>query len=484
MARESLKREVSITSFGAAGGSVTGSCHLFESGDSGVVIDMGIFQGRNDLAKMKRKKARGSDILERISQDNPPVLLTHSHIDHIGYLPVYCRQGHTPIVYGTKETIELMEANLSRSARAQRKYAFKNSFFYELEDVKKILDHVQIVEPFEEIPITKDKKISATFCLNGHTLDGSSILLKDRSSGKNILFTGDVGRPIQLLSGGYNRFSGRFPQDPIDVLVTESTCFPDTPIPFKDRISMFQNEINAAFQRGNCILMPCIQHRYMENLEIINNSQKEGTIPRDITFYRDGPALADIDSIYKRYKPDYFTTRYGDEPNYYKLEDHKNRFWLDNLKTILWHDQSLSFFQDIVKRGKKTIIFTSGGMGEDGRTINYLKNGYTNSPERTVIFSCFQVEGTVGEKLLKQQHDPKYRGAKVVKLEGGSSHATGADEIFGYHQRFNLTDLRKIVIVHGSDESRKLMESGLKKTVYGEYAEVILPDIDQRVSLN
>ena len=31
MTKESLKREVAITSFGGSGGAVTGSCHLLES---------------------------------------------------------------------------------------------------------------------------------------------------------------------------------------------------------------------------------------------------------------------------------------------------------------------------------------------------------------------------------------------------------------------------------------------------------------------
>lgn len=485
MTKESLKGEVAITSFGGAGGSVTGSCHLLESGRNKVIVDMGQFLGRDDLTQMKNKNARGEEVLNKISEGNPPILITHGHIDHFGFLPAYFRRGHKPVVYATKETAQLMESSLYRSARAQRKFVFKNSVAFDSDDVANTINNIQIVEPFEEIPITKDKKISATFCLNGHTPDSTSILLKDRSTGKNILFTGDIGRPTQLVTGGYNRFSDRFPQDPINILVTESTCFPDTSIPFEERVAMFQREINTAFERGSPVLMPCIQHRYMENIEIINRSQKEGKLPKKIAFFRDGPALADISEIYKNYNPDCFTTSYGNNPDCYKPEDSKTRFRLENLQIIFDHEKSILFSRDLGKQKGKTIIFTSGGMGDDGRALNYLENShYIKNSKNTVIFSCYQVPGTLGADLLQKQRDPCYRSARIVKLEGGSSHATGADEIFGFHQRFDLTELESVVIVHGENESRKLMEIELRKTVYGEHASIKLPDIGERVNLN
>lgn len=45
-------------------------------------------------------------------------------------------------------------------------------------------------------------------------------------------------------------------------------------------------------------------------------------------------------------------------------------------------------------------------------------------------------------------------------------------------------ELERIVIVHGEEESRKLMETKLRETVYGEYASIKLPDIGERVELN
>jgi len=484
MAKESLKREVAITSFGGVGGSVSGSCHFFESGDNGVVVDMGTFQGRTDLAHMRRKDARDVYITDYISENNPPILASHSHLDHIGFIPIYFLRGHRPDIFATKETAELMEVNLMRSAKFQRFLTFREDFSFGEEDVREMMRHVQIVKPFEEVPVTRNKKIKATFCPNGHTLNSCSIILKDEFSGKRVLFSGDVGRPYQLLSGGYNEFSDRYPQDPIDVLVTESTCFQDQPIPFKEREATFHREIKDAFSRGGLVLMPFIQDRYLEYLEIINKGQRCGEIPSDIDCYRDGPALIDISNVCKKYPASYFTTRYGNDPDFYNPDNHKTRFRLDSLYTLRDDKESKRLLIDLRHRHKKSLICASGGMLDDGRASNYVRSGFFKNPENTAILSCFQVDGTVGAELLKQQHSRGYRGARVVKLEGGSSHATGPDEIFGYHQRYNLIDLKHIIIVHGEKESRESMEKGLRQTAYGEYADIRRPDIGERVNLN
>ncbi len=136
---------------------------------------------------------------------------------------------------------------------------------------------------------------------------------------------------------------------------------------------------------------------------------------------------------------------------------------------------------------KIPLIFNGGTlnikMGEDGWACDYFMRGFASQPDKSVIFSCYQVEGTVGSDLLNKQNNPNYQGARVVKLEGGSSHATGEGEIFGYFRRFNLTDLKTVVVVHGDNDSRKLMESGIKQTEFGERVTVKLPNIRERVDL-
>lgn len=488
MAVELQRPVASITSYGGVDGIVSGSCHVFESGPNGkfkykVVIDCGILQGKGDLANFRTIIKDYDEMTDDIWKNTQAAALTHDHADHSHGIPNAIKNGYTLNFYTTEPTKRIIQQTLPRSATIHDKGDSVGSF-YGLDDVKRTLAYIKTVEPFKEIPITRDKNISATFCLNGHTPGSSSILLKDKWSGKNVLFTGDIGRPNQLLTGGYESFASKYPQDPVNVLMVESTCYPNSPISFEKRISSFQKEILSAFGRGGSILMPCIKHRYMEITEIIHNMQKEGKLPKDIKFFRDGPSLDMIYDIYQGLGVDYFSRGYGDNPDYYQTRPEKQaRFNLNNFSRIVEHQDSLNFVETLNNNAEKVIIFTSGGMGEAGRVCNYFESDFVRNPKNTVIFSCFQVPGTVGANLLKEQNRPGYRGAKIVLLEGGSSHATGGNEIFGFIERFNLEDLETVFIGHGSETSIKSMEVGIRQTDFGEYVNIILPKIGQRVDL-
>ncbi|HEX8923650.1 MAG TPA: MBL fold metallo-hydrolase RNA specificity domain-containing protein, partial [Patescibacteria group bacterium] len=72
-------------------------------------------------------------------------------------------------------------------------------------------------------------------------------------------------------------------------------------------------------------------------------------------------------------------------------------------------------------------------------------------------------------------------GAEVVKIEGMSSHACGPDELFGFLNYFNLSELNKVIVVHGSDRARNVLANEFKKRGYR--AQVILPGLYQEVVL-
>lgn len=473
-------KEASITSYGGVGGQVSGSCHVFESGNNKVVVDCGIYQGRGDLAILWEKFQSSEDMTGDIWNHTQAVLGTHDHADHLFGVPNAFKNGFHPNVYVSEITKRIVQQTLLHSVAIEDKGDAEGSF-YGFYDVKRMLAYTKTVKPFDEMPITRDKAISAIFCPNGHTPGSSSIIIKDKSSGKNVLFTGDIGRPNQLLTGGYKRFVNEYPQVPINTVIVESTCYPNSPIPFDKRVSSMQKEIVDTFKRGGNVLMPCINHRYMENTEIIHNL---GDLPKGIEFYLDGPSLELIHGIYEGLGTEYFTTRYGDNPVYYKTEgESRSRFNLANFSRIKKHEASLTNAEILGETPRKAIIFASGGMGENGRVCNYLDGNFIRNPKNTVLFSCYQVDGTAGSNLLKAYSRPGYRGARIVKLEGGSSHATGKEEIFGFLERFNLEDLENVLIVHGTDTSRKSMEFGIRQADFGEYVNIKLPDIGERIDL-
>jgi metallo-beta-lactamase family protein len=114
----------SITFYGAAR-TVTGSKYLLEDGGARVLVDCGLFQGLKPLRELNWAptpfKASALDA----------VVLTHAHLDHVGFLPRIVKQGFRGPVYATEATRQLAEIILLDSAKCQEydaQYANKRGF--------------------------------------------------------------------------------------------------------------------------------------------------------------------------------------------------------------------------------------------------------------------------------------------------------------------------------------------------------------------
>jgi hypothetical protein len=102
-------RPPAVTFLGGTG-TVTGSKFVFESEESQVLVDCGLFQG---LAPLRRRNWRPPPLdLDRLTA----VVLTHAHLDHCGYLPVLVRNGWRGPIFCTPGTADLAAIVLADSA--------------------------------------------------------------------------------------------------------------------------------------------------------------------------------------------------------------------------------------------------------------------------------------------------------------------------------------------------------------------------------
>src|SRR5262249_54277448 len=115
--RGTISRVIATVDFLGAAGTVTGSKFLVEVAGRRLLVDCGLFQG------LKALRQRNWEPLPADPAGIAGVILTHAHIDHIGYLPRLCRDGYRGPVYATRATADLARIMLPDSGHLQAEEA-------------------------------------------------------------------------------------------------------------------------------------------------------------------------------------------------------------------------------------------------------------------------------------------------------------------------------------------------------------------------
>ncbi|HQL36755.1 MAG TPA: MBL fold metallo-hydrolase, partial [Bacillota bacterium] len=186
--------------FCGAAGTVTGSCHLIETGNKKILLDTGMFQGGSEADEMNFEQFRFNpseiDIL----------ILSHAHIDHSGRIPQLVKRGFKGKIISTAPTFELCKIMLPDSAFIQesetewknrkRKRAGKEVIepLYTVTDAEASLKLFQPAEYNKIIGI--DSNISIRIKDAGHIL-GSGIIemwIRENNEEIKLLYSGDIGK--------------------------------------------------------------------------------------------------------------------------------------------------------------------------------------------------------------------------------------------------------------------------------------------------
>lgn len=153
-----------IVPFGAAR-EVTGSAHLLLAGGRRVLLDCGMFQGKEEA---RNHAPFGFD-----PKEVDAVLLTHAHLDHVGRLPKLFREGYRGPVYATRATALLMEIVLEDALKVM------DEPFFGPEDVEEALGHLRPLEYGEWLRLGA---LSLAFGQAGH-LPGSAFVVAQGEGG-------------------------------------------------------------------------------------------------------------------------------------------------------------------------------------------------------------------------------------------------------------------------------------------------------------
>src|SRR5436309_1485940 len=215
-----------VTFFGAVR-TVTGSMHLVETGDTRLLLDCGLFQGR-------RADAR------RVNSEFPfspssidTVLLSHAHLDHCGNLPTLVQQGFRGKILCTPATRDLAALILRDSAEIQHQDVnFANKVRARqgqppLQPLYTIDDAEQAIRRLSPVPYHQTFQVgpaTGVFYDAGHILGSAVTVLA--AEGRTIVFSGDPfgGRDIRYVRSVEESKELNARHDPFIVVATSGMC--------------------------------------------------------------------------------------------------------------------------------------------------------------------------------------------------------------------------------------------------------------------
>jgi metallo-beta-lactamase family protein len=437
--------------FMGAAGTVTGSRFLLTSGNSRTLIDCGLFQGLKEL------RLRNWNPFPAEPRTIDRVYLTHAHLDHSGYLPALCRDGLRGKIVATVATQALCRILLPDSGHLQEEeaeYANRKGYskhaparaLYTEDDALSSLAHFEPVAP--ESSVEGPGGIRVSFRYAGHILGSASILVEcDGKRRRNILFSGDLGRPNHPIL----RAPSPVPQ--ADVIVVEST-YGDRRHDDEASLKLFGEAIARTAERGGVIVIPSFA---VDRTEVVllhlRRLIRAGRVPA-VPVYVDSPmALATL-RVYQRE----IEARCPEIREGITSED------LDpgDLHEVRSVEESIA----LNSQPGPMIIISASGMATGGRVLHHLASRLGDE-RNTVILVGYQAEGTRGRRLLEGEPTIKLLGryigvrAQIVNVPAFSVHSDQAETLAWLRTAPRAPEV--CYVVHGDPAAAKALHDAIRR---------------------
>lgn len=501
-----------IQFLGGVAGEITGSCHLltFKEGKKTVkiLIDAGLIQGNFSVSLEKNRK-----ILEYLRPEElEAVVITHSHIDHIGLLPFLFKNGFRGRVISTEGSAALLGPMLEDSAKIQvaesaylQRKAHKNKVkpkhrrdslqlgnydqqrkksaeeksknrfepLYNSDDVLGIKGLVKNEGYDYHQWIRIAHGINAKFYPSGHVLGGAIIILRINTKPKDIYlcFTGDLGRRDGIILP-----PPEVVKEPIDHLIIESTYGGKTHPPREQEIKKFLEFMRLSVKNNLNIIIPSYTVERTQELVYLHAYHEELKDIPPILLYIDSPLGVKVTEVFsdKWTKGGMFSDQGNLSFNPFNT--------LENRHLQIITDQKESDF--LATRGGSQIIVAGSGTCDAGRVRNHLRKNLGN-PNALICLVGYMPQGSLGRKLKDGYQVVKMNGeeinikAEIAIFDSFSAHADGpflldyAKAVLGN----NSSHCQNVFIVHGENESAKSLKLGLESKIKNKLTKISIPKI-------
>ncbi|HET8600556.1 MAG TPA: MBL fold metallo-hydrolase [Segeticoccus sp.] len=451
-----------ILTFMGAAGTVTGSKTLVEHDRRRALIDCGLYQGERHWRRLNWERF---PIAASTIED---VIVTHTHLDHCGYLPALVRLGFVGPTWCTPGSAALVPIVLRDSAHlleAEAEYARTSGYsrhdpplpLYTAADADRAISALRATA--YDTQTILDFGGQLTLVRAGHVLGSSSALLEMADT--SVLFSGGLGRPHHPLLRPR-------PRPPAARHVVLEATYGDRMHPPAD---LEHDEMAACIrrtvERGGSVLIPAFAVDRTELvLEALGRLRARRQIP-DVPIHLDSPMAMQVLEVYRSPVADGELVEDGEA-----VLDSMPRWQLARTA-----DESRALDRSHTPR----IIVSASGMADGGRVVHHLRSMLPD-PCNTVLLTGYQASGTRGRALKEGAREVKISGtyvavrAEVACDEGFSVHAD-ADELVGWLHE--LPDEPQTVFINHAEPhaAESLAERVRKETS----AIAVIPRLGERV---
>ena len=445
-----------VTCLGGAG-EVTGSCHLLEVGESRVLLDCGLFQGR------PQDERRNHAPLPFAAADIDAVVLSHSHIDHSGRIPLLVKSGFTGPIHTHRASRELCAIMLKDAAFLatrdaewdSRKRARKG--LPPVEPLYTVSDVENAMRAFRGLAYDRRVKVAPGVEIRlrdaGHIL-GSAIVevwAEERGVRRKLVFSGDLGHD------GAPILRNVTPVADADLVMMESTYGDRLHRPLQATIDELREVLDRTWADGGNVVVPAFAiGRTQELLYLFAKYFKAWDLGR-FELFVDSPMAIQATRVYLKHEELYDR----ETAKLWQGTGRDLRRVLPNLHLTATAEQSMRINR--IRSG--AVIIAGSGMCTGGRVRHHLKHNLWRR-ECHVLISGFQAAGTPGRALvdgapwLRLWGEAVKVSAQVHTIGGLSAHADQAN-LLGWYGHFEGRP--PLLLVHGEETALQTLAGRLQE---------------------
>ena len=453
---------------------VTGSAFLLEIPDEGIklLIDCGAYQD-SSLTTKQIFDINGRKALKIPWHELTHIVISHSHADHCGLLPLAMRDelGFNGKIICTEPSQPLISLNCQDAAfvmasqvKSWNKLNPKKPLLplFGMEHASELIKYLQGYGYYEKIPLTPNVDIELV--PTGHLLGDASIIIEYRVNEyrtRRVFYTGDTNAWTTMP----RPFTKQFDTEKIydcDTVICESTygCRKHSG---QDAMAQLEKVVEEHVIKGRGVLLiPTFaigrSAQVAHLLKLIWNKHPEWE-KINIPVYMAGMMMG---KAFSTYSNEYYQKHFMDEE------------WSQS-EVFKWgRIQKIDKFNEVEEKlidNKPKIILASSGMCTGGYTT-YLCQQMVGRPNVALLFSGYVGEGTTGRAIL----DTLNKENKYVTIQGVkyrvrcqipdrlelSGHADSTQLVNLLTRSLNQNKLKRIIIVHGGEEERQYMIDTLK----------------------